>query len=300
MIRNNNTQKWISCVAGSLLLLLLPACTSEADLEGSQPLVVTAEIASTSPSTRSIGATNYDKRIFEEGDEIQISDGSSKSVDYKKDVTNGWVPTTTSLGLKVTASSSASSFSASYPKDFSSILEKQDQSYENFWKSNKLEAKGTTNVKLTNNQVNFTFMPVASKITISINYKSSGSSTTKYKDVTATLTGGTTCGIRTGGSSSEVINMLRTSENEASDKHSFVCILYPGTWSFTLSVSRTPENSSTPESKEQTFTQPSYSFVAAKNYVYNFTSSDELILNKVEVEDFKAATDVPNDPVSAT
>lgn len=67
-----------------------------------------------------------------------------------------------------------------------------------------------------------------------------------------------------------------------------------------MSVSRTPENSSTPESQEQTFTQPSYSFVAAKNYVYNFTSSDELILNKVEVEDFEAATDVPNDPVSAT
>lgn len=297
MIQNNNTQKWTSCVAGSLLLLLLPACTSEADLEGSQPLVVTAEIASTSPSTRAIGATNYDKRIFEEGDEIQISDGS-KSVDYKKDKTNGWVPTTTGSGLKVTTP--ASTFSASYPKGFTSILEEQDQSYENFWKSNKLEAKGTTNVKLTNNQVNFTFMPVASKITISINYKSSGSSTTKYKDVTTTLTGGTTCGIRTGGSSSEVINMLRTSENVASDKHSFVCILYPGTWSFTLSVSRTPENSSTPESQEQTFTQPSYSFVAAKNYVYNFTSSDELILNKVEVEDFEAATDVPNDPVSAT
>lgn len=299
MIRNNNTQKWTSCVAGSLLLLLLPACTSEADLEGSQPLVVTAEIASTSPSTRAIDATNYDKRIFEEGDEIQISDGS-KSVDYKKDKTNGWVPTTTGSGLKVTASSSASTFSASYPKGFTSILKEQDQSYENFWKSNKLEATGTTNVKLTNNQVNFTFMPVASKITISINYKSSGSSTTKYKDVTATLTGGTTCGIRTGGSSSEVINMLRTSENEASDKHSFVCILYPGTWSFTLSVSRTPENSSTPESQEQTFTQSSYSFVAVKNYVYNFTSSDELILNKVEVEDFKAATEVPKDPVSAT
>lgn len=297
MIRNNNTQKWISCVAGSLLLLLLPACTSEADLEGSQPLVVTAEIASTSPSTRSIGATNYDKRIFEEGDEIQISDGSSKSVDYKKDVTNGWVPTTGS-GLKVPASPSASTFSASYPKGFSFILEEQDKPYENFWKSNKLEAKGTTNVKLTNNQVNFTFMPVASKITISINYKSSGSSTTKYKDVTATLTGGTTCGIRTGGSSPEVINMLRTSENVASDKHSFVCILYPGTWSFTLKVSCTNESSNTKE--EKTFTQSSYSFVAAKNYVYNFTSSDELILNKVEVEDFKAATEVPKDPVSAT
>lgn len=298
MIQNSNTQKWISCMAGSLLLLLLPACTSEVDLEESRPLVVTAEIASISPATRAVDATNYDKRIFEVGDEIQISDGS-KSVDYRKDETNDWVPTTSS-GLKVTAESSASTFSASYPKGFTSILKDQDLSYENFWKSNKLEAKGTTNVKLTNNQVDFTFMPVASKITISINYKSSGSSTTKYKNVTATLTGENACGIRTGGSSSEVIKMLRTSGDGASDKHSFVCILYPGTWSFKLSVSRTLENSDTPEDTEQKFEQSSHTFVAAKNYVYNFTSSDELILNKVEVLDFKTSTDVPKDPVSAT
>lgn len=295
MIRTNNTQRWIPCMAGSLLLLLLPACTSEADLEESRPLVVTAEIAPTSPSTRAIDATNYDKRNFEVGDEIQINNGST-SVDYRKDATNDWV-STTNPGLKVTAESSASTFSASYPKGFTSILQDQ-KSYQNFWQSNKLEAKGGSNVTLSNNKVNFTFLPVAVKITISIDYTSS-EGVLKYKNVTTTLTGN---GIQTGASSSsETIEMLHTGDNAvASDKHTFVCILYPGTWSFTLSVSRTPESSTTPESTPQTFTQSSYPFVAARNYVYNFTSSDELILNKVEVQDFETSTDVPKDPVSAT
>lgn len=282
-------------MAGSLLLLLLPACTSEADLEESRPLVVTAEIAPTSPSTRAIDVTNYDKRTFEVGDEIQISDGST-SVDYRKDGTNGWVPTTPSSGLKVTASSSATTFSASYPEGFTSILQDQ-KSYQNFWQSNKLEAKGGSNVTLSNNKVNFTFIPVAAKITISINYTSS-EGVLKYKNVTATLTGN---GIRTGASSSETVEMLHTGDNAAaSDKHTFVCILHPGTWGFTLSVSRTQENSTTPDVTPQTFTQSSFEFVAAKNYVYNFTSSDELILNKVEVKDFEDATDVSEEPVSAT
>ena len=191
----------------------------------------------------------------------------------------------------------ASSFSASYPAAFTFILQDQ-KSYENFWQSNKLEAKGGSNVTLSSNKVNFTFMPVAAKITISINYASSGGATTKYRNVTATLAGN---GIRTGASSSETIEMLHTGDNAAaSDKHTFVCILRPGAnMSFKLSVSRTLDGASSPEATQQTFTQPAYTFGASKNYVYNFTSSDELILTSVEVMGFTETT-VPDNPISAT
>ena len=248
-----NIRQTMLHLSGGLLLLLAPACTSEVDLEGGQPLEVTAEIVS-SLSTRAVDATNYDKSSFSTDDEIQIN-GGSQTVTYRKDATNGWIPKTAGKSLTVSGSSSS-------------------------------------------NKVNFTFMPVAAKITISINYASSGGATTKYKNVTATLAGN---GIRTGASSSETIEMLHTGDNTvASDKHTFVCILRPGaSMSFKLSVSRTLDGASSPEATQQTFTQPAYTFGASKNYVYNFTSSDELILTSVEVMGFTETT-VPDNPVSAT
>lgn len=289
-----NIRQTMLHLSEGLLLLLTPACTSEVDLEGGQPLEVTAEIVS-SLSTRAVDATNYDKSSFSTDDEIQIN-GGSQTVTYRKDATNGWIPKTAGSSLTVSGSSTASSFSASYPAAFTFILQDQ-KSYQNFWQSNKLEAKGA-NVTLSSNKVNFTFMPVAAKITISINYASSGGTTTKYKYVTATLAGN---GIRTGASSSETIEMLHTGDNAAaSDKHTFVCILRPGAnMSFKLSVSRTLDGASSPEATQQTFTQPTYTFGASKNYVYNFTSSDELILTSVEVMGFTETT-VPDNPVSAT
>ena len=181
-----NIRQTMLHLSGGLLLLLAPACTSEVDLEGGQPLEVTAEIVS-SLSTRAVDATNYDKSSFSTDDEIQIN-GGSQTVTYRKDATNGWIPKTAGSSLTVSGSSTASSFSASYPAAFTFILQDQ-KSYENFWQSNKLEAKGGSNVTLSSNKVNFTFMPVAAKITISINYASSGGATTKYKNVTATLAG---------------------------------------------------------------------------------------------------------------
>ena len=204
-----NIRQTMLHLSGGLLLLLTPACTSEVDLEGGQPLEVTAEIVS-SLSTRAVDATNYDKSSFSTDDEIQIN-GGSQTVTYRKDATNGWIPKTAGSSLTVSGSSTASSFSASYPAAFTFILQDQ-KSYENFWQSNKLEAKGGSNVTLSSNKVNFTFMPVAAKITISINYASSGGATTKYRNVTATLAGN---GIRTGASSSETIEMLHTGDNAA-------------------------------------------------------------------------------------
>ena len=281
-----NIRQTMLHLSGGLLLLLTPACTSEVDLEGGQPLEVTAEIVS-SLSTRAVDATNYDKSSFSTDDEIQIN-GGSQTVTYRKDATNGWIPKTAGSSLTVSGSSTAA---------FTFILQDQ-KSYENFWQSNKLEAKGGSNVTLSSNKVNFTFMPVAAKITISINYASSGGATTKYRNVTATLAGN---GIRTGASSSETIEMLHTGDNAAaSDKHTFVCILRPGAnMSFKLSVSRTLDGASSPEATQQTFTQPAYTFGASKNYVYNFTSSDELILTSVEVMGFTETT-VPDNPISAT
>ena len=57
--------------------------------------------------------------------------------------------------------------------------------------------------------------------------------------------------------------------------------------SFKLSVSRTLDGASSPEATQQTFYSIStLHFGASKNYVYNFTSSDELILTSVEVMGF--------------
>ena len=85
-----NIRQTMLHLSGGLLLLLAPACTSEVDLEGGQPLEVTAEIVS-SLSTRAVDATNYDKSSFSTGDEIQIN-GGSQIVTYRKDATNGWIP----------------------------------------------------------------------------------------------------------------------------------------------------------------------------------------------------------------
>ena len=65
-----NIRQTMLHLSGGLLLLLTPACTSEVDLEGGQPLEVTAEIVS-SLSTRAVDATNYDKSSFSTDDEIQ-------------------------------------------------------------------------------------------------------------------------------------------------------------------------------------------------------------------------------------
>ena len=78
-----NIRQTMLHLSGGLLLLLAPACTSEVDLEGGQPLEVTAEIVS-SLSTRAVDATNYDKSSFSTDDEIQIN-GGSQTVTYRKD-----------------------------------------------------------------------------------------------------------------------------------------------------------------------------------------------------------------------
>ena len=80
-----NIRQTMLHLSGGLLLLLAPACTSEVDLEGGQPLEVTAEIVS-SLSTRAVDATNYDKSSFSTGDEIQINGASlnRRSVDAGK------------------------------------------------------------------------------------------------------------------------------------------------------------------------------------------------------------------------
>ena len=92
-----NIRQTMLHLSGGLLLLLAPACTSEVDLEGGQPLEVTAEIVS-SLSTRAVDATNYDKSSFSTDDEIQIN-GGSQTVTYRKDATNGWIYGFFILGL---------------------------------------------------------------------------------------------------------------------------------------------------------------------------------------------------------
>lgn len=80
--------------------------------------------------------------------------------------------------------------------------------------------------------------------------------------------------------------MLRTSSNaDALMNHAFTCILNPGTQrGFALTVSGFTNNGSPAEN--ETYIQAAKEFKPGYNYIYNFSSNDNLILNSVTVEPF--------------
>lgn len=254
------------------LMLMLTACSSESSVDGGgeeKDLVVSAEIVSSGIDSKAL-SEDYDKRAFEEDDQIKISRTSdATAVNYTKTGTR-WMPTAGSMTIDGTEQT----FTAIYPHDFNSILEDQTDdganTGTNFRQSNQLKSDVTT----ASNYVAFRFAPAFAKITVSVDYN-----TSVRQGVTASIEG---TGLRTG-SGTETINLLRTSEDELKQRHTFTCILYPGQRRFTLTVT-----GQTDAGKQdiKTFVQSEKKFESGYNYIYNFTSSNNLILNGITVESF--------------
>lgn len=255
------------------LMLMLTACSSESSIDGGgeeKDLVVSAEIVSSGIDSKSLSA-DYDKRAFKEGDLIKISRTNSKTpVNYTK-TGNRWIPTVVSM----TIDGNLQTFTAIYPHDFSTILEDQNDSGKNtgtnFRQSNQLKSDVTT----ASNYVAFRFIPAFAKITVSVDYN-----TSERQGVTASIEG---TGLRTG-SGSETINLLRTSQDGLKQRHTFTCILYPGQRGFELTV--TGQIPADGGQDIKTYVQANKTFASGYNYIYNFTSSNNLILNGITVEPF--------------
>lgn len=263
-----------------LLALPLSSCSTEDPIDGDgtpRELIVSAEIASSDANSQTrADASSYEKTAFAENDQISINNNGGNNILYKKSGTR-WLPVEANNVLTVN-SSNVETFNAFYPSDFASIqsdqTDKGQNTGTNFAKSNKLTA--SENTTATGNSVNFKFAPAFCKMTVIVTYQDTRS------NVTATLAGNGVC---TAVNSSETIQMLRTTENTAAKTHTFICIFQPGTRSYTLSVTSTTESNSS--SITNTYKpQSTNSFVAGNNYIYNFTSSNDLILNGVTVKEF--------------
>lgn len=269
----------------ALSVLLFASCSGESPVDGKeagQELVVSADIVPSGVESKASDAliSGTDKSSFATNDVILITrDGTTTESHYKSDGTR-WLPDNRKTGL--TTDGSEHTYTAIYPSEFESILEDQNvltgaNRADNFAKSDKLKAEVTT----TSNYIPFKFKHAFTKITITVAYKNEN----KRKEVTAQLEG---AGIRTNGASSEMIKMLRTSPTDASTaaiSHTFICILNSGdNRGFKLTVNGKTNDGS--DALAETYTQTASQFKPGLNYIYNFSSNNNLILNSVTVEEF--------------
>lgn len=252
------------------LSFLLFACTSgEEDISGvgtSKPLEITAVIdqqtraAGTEPT---VTAGNYDKRTFAENDLIKIT-GNGENAEYYYNGTR-WLPVSTVL-----TTAGSETFKASYPVSFNGIQADQTD-YKKFWLSNNLTAETT----VTGNLAEFTFAPAASKITIVIEYTAERTGeSVKVKGATVLTDNGT---------ATEEITLLGLATTGV--KHTYTGIINPGSKSFTITVA-------TKDNTAQSFTQNTKELLSKHNYIYNFSSTSNLILNSVTVENFVSNTEI--------
>lgn len=252
------------------LSFLLFACTSgEEDISGagtSKPLEITAVIdqqtraAGTEPI---VSAGNYDKRTFVENDRISVT-GNNKKAEYYYNGTR-WLPVSTVL-----TTAGSETFKASYPVSFNGIQADQTD-YKKFWLSNNLTAETT----VTGNLAEFTFAPAASKITIVIEYTAERTGeSVKVKGATV---------LTDNGPDTEEITLLGLATTGV--KHTYTGIINPGSKSFTITVA-------TKDNTAQSFTQNTKELLSKHNYIYNFSSTSNLILNSVTVENFVSNTEI--------
>lgn len=270
----------ILSVSGAALCLFFPvllaACSQEDALP--RPLEVSAEVGS--PATRAAAdshADDYDKSEFVAGDVIRITDGT-KTVNYQRVVTGTtgtWQPASGQTALTTTGSEM---FTASYPTAFTWILTDQHTAI-NFWQSNQLTATGV----LDGNKATFSFAPAAAKVTLVVKYGNSDSD--KKLPGTASLAG---TGIATGASESQTINAYSASAAETSAlQHTYVAIVKPGSRTFVIKV----KAGDTGETEKKYTEKAAHTLKAGYNYQYNFTSTNELILNGITVERFVETTE---------
>lgn len=265
-------QKYKSQITSLLALLAclyLPACTSgEEEIGEGRPLEVMAEISSTF-TTRADDPhkVDYDKSKFANGDLIKISKkgGGSTSANYQYSVASSYWQLADKTSLTTTGNET---FEAVFPSDFNGILTDQT-TYTNFWKSNKLVSQQ----KATGNLVNFKFAPAFSKVTIIVEYTSTPNQYTPKSSVMGN-------DIISASGGSQTINLLYLG-NEG-NTYTYTGIINTATTTITITAPMQNGNSGS-------FTDVQRTFVPAQNYIYNFTSSNSLILNGVTVKDFTTA-----------
>lgn len=269
----------ILSVSGAALCLFFPvllaACSQEDALP--RPLEVSAEVGNPATRATDAHADDYDKREFVAGDVIRITDGT-KSANYQRVVTGTtgtWQPASGQTALTTTGSET---FTASYPTAFTRILTDQSTA-TNFWQSNRLTAKGV----LDGNKATFSFAPAAAKVTLVVKYGNSDSD--KKLPGTASLTG---TGIATDVSTSETINAYGASAaGTSAQQHTYVAIVKPGSRTFVIKV----KAGDTGETEKSYTEKTAHTLKAGYNYQYNFTSTNELILNGITVERFVETTE---------
>ena len=189
--------------------------------------------------------------------------------------TGTWQPASGQTALTTTGSET---FTASYPTAFTRILTDQHTAI-NFWQSNRLTATGV----LDGNKATFSFAPAAAKVTLVVKYGNSDSD--KKLPGTASLEG---TGIATGASESQTINAYSASAaGTSSQQHTYVAIVKPGSRTFVIKV----KAGDTGETEKSYTEKAAHILKAGYNYQYNFTSTNELILNGITVERFVETTE---------
>ena len=269
----------ILSVSGAALCLFFPvllaACSQEDALP--RPLEVSAEVGSPATRATDAHADDYDKSEFVAGDVIRITDGT-KTADYQRVVTGTtgtWQPASGQTALTTTGSET---FTASYPTAFTRILADQSTA-TNFWQSNRLTATGV----LDGNKATFSFAPAAAKVTLVVKYGNSDSD--KKLPGTASLEG---TGIATDASESQTINAYSASAaGPSAQQHTYVAIVKPGSRTFVIKV----KAGDTGETEKSYTEKAAHTLKAGYNYQYNFTSTNELILNGITVERFVETTE---------
>lgn len=266
----------ILSVSGAALCLFFPvllaACSQEDALP--RPLEVSAEVGNPATRATDAHADDYDKREFVAGDVIRITDGTN-TADYQRVVTGTtgtWQPASGQTALTTTGSET---FTASYPTAFTRILTDQ-RTATNFWQSNRLTATGV----LDGNKATFSFAPAAAKVTLVVKYGNDSK-----LPGTASLEG---TGIATDVSTSETINAYGASAaGTSAQQHTYVAIVKPGSRTFTIKV----KAGDTGETEKSYIEKAAHTLKAGYNYQYNFTSTNELILNGITVERFVETTE---------
>ena len=266
----------ILSVSGAALCLFFPvllaACSQEDALP--RPLEVSAEVGNPATRATDAHADDYDKREFVAGDVIRITDGT-KSANYQRVVTGTtgtWQPASGQTALTTTGSET---FTASYPTAFTRILTDQ-RTATNFWKSNRLTATGV----LDGNKATFSFAPEAAKVTLVVKYGNDSK-----LPGTASLEG---TGIATDVSTSETINAYSASAaGTSAQQHTYVASVKPGSRTFVIKV----KAGNSGETEKSYTEKAAHTLKAGYNYQYNFTSTNELILNGITVERFVETTE---------
>ena len=266
----------ILSVSGAALCLFFPvllaACSQEDALP--RPLEVSAEVGNPATRATDAHADDYDKREFVAGDVIRITDGT-KSANYQRVVTGTtgtWQPASGQTALTTTGSET---FTASYPTAFTRILTDQ-RTATNFWKSNRLTATGV----LDGNKATFSFAPEAAKVTLVVKYGNDSK-----LPGTASLEGP---GIATDVFTSDTINSYSASAaGTSAQQHTYVAIVKPGSRTFVIKV----KAGNSGETEKSYTEKAAHTLKAGYNYQYNFTSTNELILNGITVERFVETTE---------